>query len=303
MQSLWMLVTSLCLTFMAVCVKLVSDEYSTLEIVMYRSLVGAIFMGIITLYQKGSIKTQFPFEHAWRAIVGATAFGLHFYSFRGLPLATAVTLNYTSPIWIALVLFVGGLLQGKTRFEWRLVGAILISFVGVVMVLQPNIQQEQYLWGLIGLTSGFLAGLAGLQVRRLGQLGEPEYRVVFYFCVISTIGAGMLTVIGAYMPGSDGIAFHEHSPRGLVLLVLVGLSAAIGQMANTRAFSRGKTLLTANLQYSGIVFSCIWGILIWGDLFGWFSWVGMAVIIASGVAATFFGATAKKTEKTLKGKT
>ena len=56
----------------------------------------------------------------------------------------------------------------------------------------------------------------------------------------------------------------------------------------------GKTLLTANLQYSGIIFSCIWGILIWGDLFGWISWVGMAVIIASGIAATFFGAKAKK---------
>lgn len=294
MQSLWMLVTSLCLTFMAVCVKLVSDEYSTLEIVMYRSLVGAVFMGIITFFQKGSLKTRFPLEHAWRAIVGATAFGLHFYSFRGLPLATAVTLNYTSPIWIALVLFIGGLLHGQTRFEWKLVGAIIVSFVGVVMVLQPNIQEEQYLWGLIALTSGFLAGLAGLQVRRLGQLGEPEYRVVFYFCVISTVGAAILTMLSTQLPGSDGIAFHEHSPRGLILLTLVGLSAAVGQMANTRAFHLGKTLLTANLQYSGIVFSCIWGIIIWGDLFGWVSWVGMAVIIASGIAATFFGAKARK---------
>lgn len=289
-----MIVTSLCLTFMAVCVKLVSDEYFTLEIVMYRSLIGAVFMGFITFTQKGTLKTNYLFDHFWRAAVGATAFGLHFYSLRGIPLATGVTLNYTSPIWIALVLFIGGLLNGQTKFEWRLVGAILVSFIGVVMVLQPNIQEDQYIWGLIALTSGFLAGLAGLQVRKLGQLGEPEYRVVFYFCVISTLGAGILTVLNAQLPGSDGIVFHEHSPRGLLLLTLVGLSAAIGQMANTRAFSMGKTLLTANLQYSGIIFSCIWGILIWGDLFGWISWVGMAVIIASGIAATFFSAKAKK---------
>ncbi len=294
MQSLWMLVTSLCLTFMAVCVKLVSDEYSTPEIVMYRSLVGAIFMGIITFYQKGTLKTLFPFEHIWRAAVGATAFGLHFYSFRGLPLATAVTLNYTSPIWIAIVLFIGGLLHGQTRFEWKLIGAIIISFIGVIMVLQPNIQKEQYIWGIIALTSGFLAGLAGLQVRRLGQLGEPEYRVVFYFCVISTIGAAILTILNAQLPNSDGIAFHTHSPKGLLLLILVGLSAAIGQMANTRAFSFGKTLLTANLQYSGIIFSSIWGILIWGDMFGWMSWIGMAIIIISGILATYFGAKARK---------
>jgi len=59
-------------------------------------------------------------------------------------------------------------------------------------------------------------------------------------------------------------------------------------MAMTRAYHLGNTLVTANLQYSGIVFSCIWGLLIWNDNLSWLGWLGIAIIIASGVTTTFF---------------
>ncbi|WP_407946921.1 DMT family transporter [Oxalobacter paeniformigenes] len=288
MQSLWMLFATFLFSLMGVCVKLVSDEYSTPEIVMYRSLVGAIFLGCLVAVRGGSLKTAYPFQHLWRGVVGATAFGLWFFSFRGLPLATAMTLNYMSPIWIAGILFAMGLYHGKVRFEWKLVCAIVASFIGVVLLLQPTIHADQLQSGMIALVSGVLAALAYLQVRHLGNLGEPEYRVVFYFCIIGTVGGALVSMACARLPGSDGIAFHSHSIRGIVLLTLIGVFAAVGQMAMTRAYHLGKTLVTANLQYSGIVFSSIWGILIWQDFLGWIGWLGMIVIIGSGVSTTFF---------------
>ena len=288
MQSLWMLFATFLFSLMGVCVKLVSDEYSTPEIVMYRSLVGAILLGCLVAVRGGSLKTAYPFQHLWRGVVGATAFGLWFFSFRGLPLATAMTLNYMSPIWIAGILFAMGLYHGKVRFEWKLVCAIVASFIGVVLLLQPTIHADQLQSGMIALVSGVLAALAYLQVRHLGNLGEPEYRVVFYFCIIGTVGGALVSMACARLPGSDGIAFHSHSIRGIVLLTLIGVFAAVGQMAMTRAYHLGKTLVTANLQYSGIVFSSIWGILIWQDFLGWIGWLGMIVIIGSGVSTTFF---------------
>lgn len=72
------------------------------------------------------------------------------------------------------------------------------------------------------------------------------------------------------------------------MLTFIGVTAALGQMAMTRAYHLGKTLVSANLQYTGIVFSSIWGILIWDDNLGWMGWLGMGIIIASGIAATFF---------------
>ncbi len=288
MQSLWMLFATFLFSLMGVCVKLVSEEYSTPEIVMYRSVIGALFLGCMVCIRGGSFKTSYPFQHLWRGVVGATAFGLWFFSFRGLPLATAMTLNYMSPIWIAGILFGIGLYHGRVRFEWKLVCAIVTSFVGVILLLQPTVHADQWQAGVVALVSGVLAALAYLQVRYLGNLGEPEYRVVFYFCMIGTIGGAIISILCAHMPGSDGIAFHSHSVRGLVLLTLVGIFAAVGQMAMTRAYHLGKTLVTANLQYSGIVFSSIWGILIWDDTLGVVSWLGITTILGSGISVTFF---------------
>ena len=287
MQSLWMLVATFLFSLMSVCVKFASDSYTTLEIVMYRSLVGAVVIGALMLARRSSFKTPFCFAHLWRGIVGATAFALWFVSMAKLPIATAMTLNYMSPIWIASILFGIGLWRGQTQFEWRLVAAIFTSFIGLALLLRPAMHADQLVWGLIGLISGMLASLAYLQVRHLGMLGEPEDRVVFYFCVTGTVGGAIACLIGAQFFG-DRIAFHSHDVQGALLLLGIGVSAAVGQIAMTRAYHLGKTLVTANLQYTGIVFSSIWGILIWDDAQGWMGWVGMTIIIGSGVIATFF---------------
>ena len=296
MQSLWMLFATFMFSAMGVCVKFVSDDYSTVEIVMYRSLIGALAIGMTMRLRGSSFKTRFPLSHLWRGVVGATAFGLWFFSMAKLPLATAMTLNYMSPIWIATILFGVGLWHGKNQFEWRLVAAILTSFIGLALLLRPSIHADQWLWALIGLISGMLAALAYLQVRHLGMLGEPDERVVFYFCVTGTIGGALACLIGAYLPGSDGVIFHAHDARGFLLLTAIGVFAALGQMAMTRAYHLGKTLVTANLQYSGIVFSSIWGILIWDDSLGALGWLGMAIIIASGIATTFHNARQRSTQ-------
>jgi S-adenosylmethionine uptake transporter len=75
---------------------------------------------------------------------------------------------------------------------------------------------------------------------------------------------------------------------------MIGLCATLGQIFMTRAYRLGKLLVTANLQYTGIVFSSIWGILIWGDVLNWISWLGIAIILASGVIATFYNARTAK---------
>ncbi len=255
---------------------------------MYRSLFGAIVIGIMMLVRGASFRTRYPFAHLWRGVVGATAFGLWFFSMANLPLGTAMTLNYMSPIWIAAIMFGVGWWRGKTHFEWRLVAAIVMSFIGVALMLRPAIHADQLLWGVIGLISGMLASLAYLQVRHLGMLGEPEDRVVFIFCVTGTVGGAIACVIRGHLPGSDGVIWHALDMKGFLQLSFIGFAAALGQMAMTRAYHLGKTLVTANLQYTGIVFSSVWGILIWDDQLGWMGWLGITIIIASGIAATFF---------------
>lgn len=285
MQSLWMLFASLSFALMGVCVKLASDLYSTAEIVLYRGLVGVLFILCLQRLRGGTLKTALAGAHLWRGMVGVSSLWLWFYSFSQLPLATAVTLNYTSPIWIAAILFIGAWWHGKKRIEWGLLGAIALSFVGVAMLLRPAIHAEQWLGGMLALASGMLSALAYMQVRHLGQLGEPEYRVVFYFSITGML-AGLLGAI--LQAGNASALWHPHSARGIALLLAIGLCATSAQMAMTRAYRLGNMLVTANLQYTGIVFSSLLGILIWNDLLGWLSWAGIVVILASGLIATFY---------------
>ena len=288
MQSLWMLFASFIFAIMGVCVKLASATSTTSEIVMSRGAVGMLLIFGLTRLQGHSLKTALPWHHAWRGFVGVTALWLWFFSIARLPLATAMTLNYMAPIWIASIVFTLGWWHRQRRFEWGLALAILSSFGGVALLLRPSIHAEQWLGGLLALISGFLSALAYMQVKKLGQMGEPEYRVVFYFSVSGLI-AGLLTgLTDSYLRSGQFHLLHALTARDLLLLLAIGLTATVAQIAMTRAYRLGAMLVTANLQYTGIVFSSIWGILIWGDHLEASGWLGIAIILGSGVAATFY---------------
>lgn len=288
MQSLWMLFASFVFAIMGVCVKLASSQYSTTEIVMYRGLTGVLFLALYVRLQHGSLRTAFGWNHLSRGVIGVTALWLWFTSISLLPLATAMTLNYMAPIWIAAILFVGGWWRKEKRFEWGLVAAIGMSFLGVTIMLRPAIHADQWLGATVGLISGTLSALAYMQVRQLGKLGEPEYRVVFYFSLTGTVAGLLGTLIGSAFTSNPHFGWHAHDARGAALLVAIGVTGTMAQMAMTRAYRLGKTLVTANLQYSGIVFSSFWGVLIWGDLLDWLGWLGIFVILLSGLAATYY---------------
>jgi drug/metabolite transporter (DMT)-like permease len=286
MPSLWMLFASFAFSAMGAAVKLASGIYSTSEIVMYRGLVGTFLLFVLVLVQRGSLRTAFAGAHLWRAFVGVVSLWLWFYAIGKLPLATAVTLNYMAPIWMALFLLCVGWWQSKKHVEWPLIAAILMSFVGVTLVLRPAVETNQWLGGAVGVMSSVLSALAYMQVRKLGQMGEPEYRVVFYFSLM-TLCAGAFGTILENRPAGMPV-LTPHSMYGALLLLAIGISAAMAQMAMTRAYRVGKVLVVANLQYTGIIFSSLWGMFLWGDALSWPVYLGMGVILASGIAATFY---------------
>ncbi|WP_432257778.1 DMT family transporter [Cupriavidus sp. TMH.W2] len=282
MQSLWMLFAAFAFSLMGVGVKLASDLYTTGEIVFYRGLISVVIMWVLLSSRGVPVRTPYMLSHIKRSVFGVTALMLWFTSISLLPLATAMTLNYMSPVWIALILGAGAALAGTAgNADRRLVLAILLSFAGVICLLQPSVGKDQLTGGLVGLISGMFTALAYVEVRQLGQLGEPEGRIVFYFSLVGMIAGLGWMLLGGVSP---------HTWYGAGLLLAIGILATLGQTAMTRAYKRGNTLLTANLQYAGIVFSSVWGMLIWSDRLNWLSWLGMALIIASGIATTLMRA-------------
>ena len=272
---------------MGVCVKLASSQYGAGEIVMYRSLVGLVMMTVVLRWRGVSWRTSVPGMHFWRSVTGVTALCLWFYAIGKLPLATAMTLNYMSSVWIALFLIGGAALLapehgGHGQIDLRLVAAVLTGFAGVALVLRPTIDQDQLWHGLVGLGSGLIAAMAYLQVTALGRIGEPGERVVLYFAITGVVFGAAIALL------SGGLT--AHSLRGLALLGAIGVLATVAQWMMTQAYATGATLGVAALQYLGIVFSFLFGMLIFDEQLTVLSAAGMALIITAGVAATLLRA-------------
>ncbi len=277
MQALWMLLASFFFATMGVCVKYASDHYNSMELVFYRGLIGVVFMWMLARTKGVSLRTRFPMMHLWRSVIGVLSLTAWFYSIAHLPLPTSMTLNYMSSIWIAAFLVGGALLLGRGEAQGPLVLTVLAGFAGVVMLLRPSMSQDQVFAGLIGLLSGIGSAFAYMQVMALAKMGEPDERTVFYFA------------IGTVLTGLGGMGLMGWSAwhwNGAVWLLPIGLLASLGQLCMTRAYSKGSTLVVANLQYSGIVFSAVYSLVLFGDTIPWLGWAGMALIIGSGVAAT-----------------
>jgi S-adenosylmethionine uptake transporter len=185
-----------------------------------------------------------------------------------------------SGVWVAAFVVGGAMLYGNNTRQGPLMATVLAGFAGVVMMLRPTLDQNQLFAGLIGLLSGLGASLAYLQVTALGKMGEPEGRTVFYFSIGTAVAGLGGTLISGFTPWS-GVSW-----QAAAWLIPIGILASLGQWCMTRAFSRGATLLVANLQYSGIVFAAFYSLVLFGDQIPLLGWAGMAVIIVSGVAAT-----------------
>ena len=278
MSASWLIVlASFLFASMAVCVKLASAHYAPGEIMFYRGITGALMMLALSRWQGSTVATRLPAMHFWRSLTGVVSLFLWFYAIGGLPVATAMTLNYMSSVWMALFMMGGAVMLGGARVDGRLVGTVLLGFAGVALVLRPTLEQQQLWFGLAGLLSGITAATAYLQVTALARAGEPEFRIVFYFAS-GGIVAGALTTLWT--------GTSSHTPQGVALLVAVGLLATTGQLMMTRAYATGRTLVNASLQYLGIAWSFAYGVLLFNDSVTAMALVGMLLIVGAGLAAT-----------------
>lgn len=273
MQALWMVVASFLFAAMGVCVKLAADSFSAAEIVFYRSVISLALMTLLVRARGVAFATPYWRLQLWRGVSGFVSLLMYFYAIAMLPLATAVTLNYTSPLFLAVYFaaFAG------MRLRSGMIVALAVGFAGVVLLLRPTLAADQLLGGLIALGSGIISGLAYFNVRELGTRGEPETRTVFYFSLVATACSALWMLAHA---------FHPVDLRGGLLLLGVGGFATIAQLCMTRAYRRGKPIVAASLAYTAIVFASLFGVALWGETMSAGAWLGIALIIASGIAAT-----------------
>lgn len=273
MTSSWMLVAGFLFATMGVFVKLGAEHFSAAEMALYRSLVTIVFAATLLALHKQPVRSPYLGMHFVRGFVGTVSLIFYFYAITHLPLATAQTLNYTSPIFLAIATTV---VLGERPSPWMLV-AIILGFVGVALLLQPNFEEGKEGAAMVGLMSGVLATWAYLSVRTLGRLGEPDGRVLFWFGLVASI------ICAGWQVASS--TFHPIRWNNLWILAGVAICGTLAQLAMTRAYRTGKTLVVGALSYSSIVFATAATIVLWNDRLEPLEWGGMGIIILSGIVA------------------
>jgi drug/metabolite transporter (DMT)-like permease len=265
-----MLMAVACFSLMDAGMKQLASSYPTLQVTFLRGAASLPFVLVWVLATAGprSLVPKRWALHLLRGALGMAMIGCFVYALRSLPLSTAYTIYFVAPLLIA-ALSVPLLGEHVGPRRWIAIG---IGLVGVLVVLRPGVGGFISVPGLMVLLAATAYAVAAITVSMLTRTDTPQSMVV-WFLVIMAVGAGLLA-IPDWQPLQLGHA---------ALIAGMGLAGAGGQVALTRAFQLGEASLIAPLEYTGLVWVIGWDLLFWGALPDRFTWLGAAIIVASGL--------------------
>lgn len=264
-----MLVAVFCFQAMGLVAKWLAADFSVVQIVFFRSLFG-LFPIVVLLFRTrsvGALKTSRPFAHVSRGMLGLVGISGWFFAIAIIPIADATAINFTGPLFIAAlsVPFLG------ERVGPRLWLAILIGFAGSLLMIQPA--GGAALFGSLLALIGAL-GYAGSMIvtRTLGRT-EASGAIVFYNTLTVTVVYGLALPFYWTTPGWTDLA----------LFVVMGAVGGTGQWWQTKAFTLAPASIVSPLNYTALIWSTLFGYLIWSDLPGPATIIGAFVVVGSGL--------------------
>lgn len=277
-QSLWALAAAFLFSLMAAFVKLCSGQLGTLELVFYRSIFGVLSIGLFVWRQHLPIRTPHIWGHVKRSVLGTLSVALWFWTLGKLPFGTNMTLIYTTPLFMAVNFIVLAWMR-REQAPWALILAIVAGFAGITIVLQPSFHSEDLIPALVCLSVSLVDLLVYWQMKELGDLKEPSWRIVFYFTVFGTL----FGLVGSYVV-EDGM--HMPDLMGWLGILGMGACATLGQICTTRSYAYGNMLLSSCLGFSAIPISAVISFFLFGETVSAVALVGMSLIISSGMTAS-----------------
>lgn len=265
------LFAAVALTIMFALVKLVEARgVSLLESLFYRqALALPMVLGWIAFGPgRAAVRTKRPGAHVTRTFLGMAGMALNFLTFLLLPLAEATVLLFTVPIF-ATILSALVLKERVGRHRW---GAVLLGFVGVLLVVQPGRGVLPLNGVLIGLCAATVVSAVSITLRQLGRTEAPA-TTVFWFTSLSAAGMALV------MP----FVARAHDPATFALLLALGVSGGLAQMALTGSLRLAPISVVLPMDYSNLLWSALIGWLVFATVPTPSLWLGAPLIILSGL--------------------
>lgn len=255
-------------SFMAALSKYLAARYSVYEIAFFRFLFALVPILPLIVMQGGwqVFETKRFTGHLWRSFFGFGSLILYFYSIRSLPLADAVAVSFTNPLFITLL----SILVLKEKVGVVTWVALALGFTGVLLIAEPK-DLHLNIGVFFGLGSALFYAFAMTSLRALGAT-EKMVTTTSYFTLLATCYAAIPTYFTWVAP-----SFFD-----LMLFMSCGLVAGIGQLFLTRAYQLAPPSVVSPFNYTSILWAVILGFLVWGHIPEIHVWIGAMVVIASG---------------------
>ncbi len=241
------------------------------ELVFFRSTISLIICAF-GIWRAGIY--FFGHNHKWlliRGLTGIVALWLYFSSIQNMPLASAVSILYTSPIFAAIL---ATFLLKETMNKWKWI-FFFLSMIGVFLIKGFD-SRLPLIFVLMGVASAFFSAIAYNAVRKLRHTDHPLV-VILYFPLVALPISGIFTYVNWVNPiGWDWF-----------IILLMGICTQAGQYCMTRAIQMERLEHVTFLNYAGIFFALVLGFLTYGETFSWMSLLGMA-FVAAGIFLNLF---------------
>ena len=244
-----------------------SGDYPTGQVMFFRGFF--CFFPTFFLIPRERIKTFYktkrPKEHFFRCIMGLMALVAIFIALRKLPLAIVVSLSFSAPLFITILSIF--LLSEKVGiYRWL---AVLIGFVGVIIITEPGIEEMNYLYLLPII---FCVGMSfvTITIRKLSST-EPIWLISIFFSIMILIASLMTIPFGWVMPN-----FHD-----FILLSLVGIMGGSANLFLTQSYKLSEVSLVAPLKYLSLIFAIIFGYLIWNEVPTTKTLIGASLVVSA----------------------
>jgi drug/metabolite transporter (DMT)-like permease len=246
------------------------EGYSVMQLIFFRSLFG--FLPVIPVVRAdgglATLRTRRPLLHLVRSLAVMGAITTFFIGIRAMPLAEALTLAFTGPLFMTLLSIP---LLGETVGPHRL-GAVLVGFCGVVVAMQPGADTFR-LEAFYLIASGFCFALASVLTRRLGRT-EGNGAIIFY------------STLGQFLPAAILLPWGWTAPTDWehwALFVAMGLVGGVGLQCMTLGFRYAPASLIAPFEYTALIWATLLGWAIWHEFPTIHVWYGAALLVASGL--------------------
>ena len=257
--------------------KLLADSITINENIFFRGITMVIFIILLIFIKRNKNKKYHKNKKGgygrliFRALIGSLSLYAMLYNISTISLGTSVAFAQSAPIWTALFAWI--ILREKPSIG--VIFSVLVGFIGVILISNPETSNLKIINIILGILSGIFAALAFISIKSLKGYFDD-------LTIMLSFG------LGASLLGVFGIVFFQDSfsilgIKEYAYILLVGITGTIGQYYITRAYTFAPAGIVAPIDYTRIIFSLIFGIIL-GDMFpDIYSVIGMCLIILSGI--------------------